>query len=162
MKRSYVPGILIGALLILAAFHYVTEFNTHEISIEELGRLTETSQPRWDSYQEDIKGQIGARPVALWEGEPVSARAQDGVATVTFVVRGPWATYGAAIPLLLRGPEGAIHRHSDVRFENNSVIYIFGSVEEPALAQTVPWVLIKYPHNEKRLPLSPAGTWQAE
>ena len=126
------------------------------ISDEELKRRTEASQPTWPNYEEDIKAQIGAGPVAEWEGRPVEAHVYGDSVEVTFRVMGPWAQRITAIPVLLREPTGAIHRNVRTTTGNGQVIYAFSL---PAQTSVPAWLELKFPHGEKRLVLSPSGVW---
>ena len=128
------------------------------ISDEELTRRAEASSPTWQNYPEDIKGQIGAGPVAEWEGEPVRIRRMRGDLRVTFRVQGPWATRGAAMPVLLKHHKGGWIRSIETVEEAGQLTYVFNLPPEVARAQP-PWVELKYPHGRKRVALDAAGSW---
>ena len=124
-----------------------------------MARRVENSQPTWQSYSEDIKGQIGATPVAEWEGELTEVRLEGGAVRVTFRLSGPWAQRDAAIPVLLREPFGGTRRNTGARRDGDFVTYII-ELPETARGQALPWVELKFPHGQRRLPLSEKGIWR--
>jgi len=128
---------------------------------EELGRRVEASRPAWESYQEDLKSQIGAGPVAAWEGAPVAVRADRSVVRATFRVAGPWAQREAAIPILMRDPLGGVHRSLQADHDGDRVTYLFG-LPASASGTPFPWLEFKYPRQEMRIVLSDGGGWQGE
>lgn len=128
-----------------------------EATPEEIARRCREARPVWQNYQEDIKGQIGARAAASWHGEPVRLEVRDGTARLTMRIHGPWADYPLGIPILLRDPQGGTHSSIDAGPPGPERTYHFSL---PG-ATPPPWIEIHYPHNERRLPLSPEGTWQA-
>ena len=127
------------------------------ISDEELKRRTEASQPTWPNYEEDIKAQVGAGPVAEWAGKPIEASVIGDAVEVTFRVTGPWSQRAAAIPVLLRDPTGGIHRNTRTTTGNGPVIYTFSLPEQTLIPA---WLELKFPHGEKRLVLSSSGEWR--
>ena len=168
MKRNRSPIYFIleltRALAILSILLVVTGMGGigcgSGISDEELKRRTEASQPTWENYEEDIKAQIGAGPVAEWEGRPVGALVKRDAVQVNFYVTGPWAQRDAiAIPVLLREPTGAIHQKARFTATGGSVGYIFKLDEENSIPA---WIELKFPHGEKRITFPPSGLWSEQ
>ena len=65
-----VMGIVLLIFLLLVSFYTVV--NSVRLDTAEIARRCAESHPEWQNYQEDIKGQIGAAPVAEWKGEPLA------------------------------------------------------------------------------------------
>jgi hypothetical protein len=131
-----------------------------EITTEELARRCAESAPTWDSYQEDIKGQIGAAPVAEWRGAPAWAALSEGVLSVGMRVESPWSERTCSLPILLRDPFGEVHLGRNAVLEDGVFVYRFTLGANPDAA--LPWVEIHYPHQIRRLSLRSDGTWTAE
>ncbi|NIA13559.1 MAG: hypothetical protein GWP08_05715 [Nitrospiraceae bacterium] len=125
---------------------------------EELRERVRTSRPAWESYQEDIKSQVGAAPVAEWQGALQRVVCQRNTVRLTFQIQGPWAGRGTAIPVLVREPFGGIHGSLSVQNDQGAVTYLF-ELPEAASATPFPWIEVKFPHQEKRIVLSERGTW---
>ncbi len=154
MRRLGLAALLFGvAVLLFAAV--VAWLAAPEISPEELLRRCEACKPEWLSYQEDIKGQIGARPVALWRGEPVSVRRTGSGWEVAFALSPPWSEYGAAVPVLLRDSLGGELIPESSRMEDGLRVYRYKSPPDAG----GPWVELHYPHTERRIVLDAAGAW---
>ena len=128
------------------------------VSTEELARRIQNSTPTWQSYSEDIKGQVGAAPVAEWEGQISEIRLVGGAVQATFRLSGPWAQRDVAIPVLLREPFGGTCRSTAARRDGDLVTYII-ELPEAARGEALPWVELKFPHGQRRLPLSEEGLW---
>jgi hypothetical protein len=150
----------LGLFLLTCLIVALSWVNSTELSEEDLAARCADSTPRWDSYQEDIKGQVGARPVAQWLGKPVSASANTGAVAVTFQVTGPWAQRTAAVPIIVKDPAGAVrvaHGTGDGAGTVDYKITLPGSEQS-----SVPWLEVQYPHHRERLPLNAEGKWQAD
>ena len=132
---------------------------TPGITDEELEGRVDASRPAWESYQEDLKSQIGAGPVAQWEGVPVKVRAQRRAVHVTFRLTAPWAHRDAALPILMREPLGGVHRNLDARCDGDRVTYLF-ECPQSASGTPFPWIELKYPRHQKRIVLSDRGEWE--
>jgi len=117
---------------------------------EEVRIRAEQSNPSWQNYPEDIKAQLGAGPAAQWQGEPIRAIRRNATVHVVFHVTGPWATYDAAMPVLLRDPYGNIYRNTTFHREEGETVYVFDLKEEAATGPLA-WVEVKYPHHVRRL-----------
>lgn len=130
------------------------------ITSEELRQRAADSRPSWQGYQEDIKTQVGARPVAEWEGQPVSVYREGDVLGATFRLRGPWRGRQVAIPILLQEPYGGIHQSTRAEYAEGTVTYLF-EFTEPAPPAAFPWVELKFPNGERRIALSEHGGWSA-
>lgn len=128
------------------------------LSTRELAARVEKSHPAWEDYQEDIKGQIGAAPVAEWEGTPIRLWFEKDRVFLAFALEGPWATRDVGIPVLLRDPSGRVQRDTHAQRIGSEIRYSF---ERPNLEALPAWLEIKYPHTERRLVLSERGEWQA-
>jgi len=129
------------------------------LSSEELARRVAASRPEWANYQENIKGQIGATPVAEWDGEPIAASASESSLEITFRLSGPWASRELALPVLVRDPYGALHRHERAVRDGSLVRYYFAR-EQPTNSSPLAWVEILYPHHEDRIVFDAAGKWK--
>ncbi len=158
LSLGALAGVL-GAIFLVCLIVAMAWVNATGISEEELASRCAESVPHWDNYQEDIKGQVGARPVALWQGRPLRAQANGPMVEVEFEVTGEWATREAAVPLLLKEPGGAIIVGRGMGNGSGGATYTF---ELPTIEQSrLPWIEVQYPHHRERLPLDAAGQWQA-
>lgn len=146
-----------GGFVLLAVIF--TLQNRQDIDSEELARRCATSRPAWNGYQEDIK-EIGARPVAAWHGRPASARVSHPAIWVSFELTPPWSMWRAALPILLKTPEGAVLQ--SVRSERDGPIrrYYFELPPDAGIT-TPPWLEVQYPHTRMRILLSEDGRWEA-
>ena len=151
-------AVTAALMALCAGVAMVARMGAHEADPAELLRRCNESHPAWLSYQEDIKGQVGATPVARWRGRPVEVRQQSGELTVTFLLESPWADYDAAVPVLLRDPLGREHRQDRVEKDGALRRYTFEMPQDSA-AMTLPWVEIHYPHTERRIALGAEGRW---
>jgi len=158
LSLGALAGIL-GTIFFVCLIVAMAWVNATGISEEELAARCAESVPHWDNYQEDIKGQVGARPVALWQGKPVRAHATDMKVEVEFEVSGEWANREAAVPLLLKEPGGAIIVGRGKGNGSGGATYTF---ELPSADQSrLPWIEVQYPHHRERLPLDATGHWKA-
>jgi len=136
-----------GAII---AVVYISVLSGTPISPEELERRVTASRPTWESYQEDIKAQIGARPVAEWEGRPLRASLEGGALQIAFAVEGVWATRKFAVPVLVRDPSGNVFRSADATHIGAKTGYTF-LLPNSLDPVTLGWVEVRYPGNVKRL-----------
>jgi len=136
----------------------VARMGAHETTPAELEKRCAESDPAWISYQEDIKGQVGAQPVARWRGALQEVRQESDTVTVTFQLEAPWDEYRAAVPVLLRDPMGREHRQDRVVREDGLRRYIF-RLDAQSGASLLPWVDIHFPHTERRVALDAMGHW---
>jgi hypothetical protein len=132
--------------------------NTQSISLSELSRRVATSRPSWQSYQEDIKGQIGATPVAEWAGIPIEVNRESSGVRVVFRLSGAWATREQAMPVLLRDALGNVYRDSSAERAGDRCTYLF-EIPERVGRSGMPWVEIMYPDGNQRVTLSEDGHW---
>ena len=155
--RRLAPVLAAVLFLCLVAFFFV--LNLHDIPASELARRFGAAAPGWASYAEDIKAQVGARPVAIWQGRPIRAEmAREGL-SVTFALSPPWSDYSCALPVLVRLPSGWTCRDHEAVVDPPGCTYHFGGFPEN-MASPPPWIEIRYPHGEKRLPLDAGGRWR--
>ena len=155
-------GRLLGGVLALlagASIVLVSCSSGDALSAEELMGRSVRSMPTWRDYQEDIKGQIGAGSVATWRGHAITVSTSSAGVSVTFELSEPWAGYEAAIPILLRVPEGSVYRADAVVREGMLRRYFF-SVRAGLDMGSLPWVEVHYPHTEQRIMLDAAGSWR--
>jgi hypothetical protein len=154
--------LAIAALLLFAGLVAILTYNNAQgVPAEELSRRCAESRPEWSSYQEDVKGQVGAAPVAAWKGEPVRVELAGGRLLITFRLPPPWSGYDAALPVLVRDPLGSVSRNiSAERRDDGLRVYGF-TLPGAQDAAPIPWIEIRYPHTERRIPLDARGVWQA-
>ncbi len=143
---------LLGALLLGAGCGTAT-------LPEDLEARVQAAEPRWENYDEDLKGMIGAAAVALWAGEVRSAVHAGAVVEVELDVAPPWTEQAASIPLLLRTPSGDVVRAVAERSTGPHRTYRF-PLEDAAAPGQLSWVQVRLPGAERRLPLDSAGTWR--
>lgn len=129
-----------------------------DVSTEELAQRVQRSFPDWANYQEDLKGQLGATPVARWEGRPLRARVARSEVSIVFEVSGAWAEYDFALPILLKDHLGKVYRNRFTRHTNSEVEYIF-HLTNRVEGTSVPWIEVAYPHHLERLAFSDEGEW---
>lgn len=127
-------------------------------STRVLAERVEKSRPAWESYQEDIKGQIGAGPVAEWEGTPSRLWIDGERIFLAFALKGPWAARDLGMPVLLRDPSGRVQIGVRADRKGSTICYVF---DRPKLEGIPTWLEVKYPHTERRLVLSNRGEWLA-
>ena len=126
----------------------------------ELARRVAAAHPAWQSYEEDIKAQLGAGPAAEWSGSLDAVRCDAESIRATFRVVGPWSRRTVAAPILMREPTGRVLQNRDASNDGGSVTYVF---DRPStLTSDVPaWLEFRFPHGEGRVVLSENGTWNA-
>lgn len=154
-RRTVKAGLVVaGALFALLLLLSVNE----SLSEDELARRVAQSQPSWNNYDEDLKAQLGAAPVAQWEGSLSGIQWEPGVVRVSFSLRGDWAERDAAIPVLVKLPTGETMRHESALRAGGQVEYRF-----PSSCDIPPrWVRVRYPfYGERRIVLSEEGCWEA-
>jgi len=156
--RRLIAGTAGCAFLALVAI--TAYMNSGDLSPEELARRCADSFPAWQSYQEDIKAQIGARPVAEWKGRPTGVLQDGRHVRVTFLLTEPWNGRGAVLPVLLRDPLGVVYRNVGFESRGSERIYLFELTETSAVSR-LPWIELQFPHSEMRLPLDVRGAWRA-
>lgn len=130
------------------------------VNENELARRVRASRPTWQSYQEDVKGQIGAGPVAEWRGTVDEVRVEDGHIRVTFRVAGPWAARELAVPILLNEPLNGARREVSAIREGDRTTYLFDLPPEKS-GLPVPWIELKFPGGQRRIALDTQGRWTA-
>ena len=129
-----------------------------EVSPDELLRRCEVSQPHWESYQEDVKAQVGAGPIADWSGTPRAVSLTDKAILVDLDVAPPWDARDAAAPVLLRDAFGDTVRQDAVEPLGDRILrYHFPRSGDPARVPA--WVELRFPHGEAWLPLDTDGHW---
>ena len=97
--------------------------------------------------------------MATWEGYPVGVSMSGEDVSVTFALMEPWAGYEAAMPILLRGPDGVVYRADAVVREGKLRRYSFSVVGRSKVGFH-PWVEVHYPHTEQRIALDAMGSWR--
>ena len=145
--------LLLGALLLGAGCQPAT-------LPDDLEARVEAAAPRWENYDEDLKGMVGATAVALREGQVRRAIHADAVVEIGLEVGPPWAGHTASIPLLLRTPNGDVARARAEPGTGPHRTYRFRLDDAPEPGQ-LSWVQVRLPGAERRLPLDSAGTWEA-
>ena len=127
---------------------------------EALLERCRASRPEWAGYQEDIKGQIGAGPVAAWKGELTAIVQRGGTVSVTFHLEPPWSGFEAALPVLLRDPMGGVHYPGPARADGALREYTFVLGAE-ASGTAFPWLEVRAPRRDWRVTLDADGRWRA-
>lgn len=151
-------AVMAVLITLSAGLAVVARMGAHKTDPAELAKRCDESRPAWTSYQEDIKGQVGAEPVARWRGQVEEVRQEAGSVIVTFQLEQPWADYEAAVPILLRDPMGHEYRQDAVEREGGTRRYVFRMDPQTGASQ-LPWVEIHFPHTERRIALGSAGRW---
>lgn len=151
-------GAAVAVLLIAALVAVIAAVNAQDPSPADLVLRCRASQPAWNGYQEDVK-EIGARPVARWHGEPVSLTFKPGEVRLTMALSPPWDAWEAALPVLLKDPEGRVVRNDFDEREGALRVYVFKRPETAADPRP-PWLEIQFPHTRQRLYLGTDGTWR--
>lgn len=157
--RWYI-GIALVAFSAVMLWGMLTTDSRVDVSTEELAQRVQQSFPDWADYQEDLKGQLGATPVARWEGVPLRARVAGDHVTVVFEVSGPWADYDFALPILIKDHLGKVYRNNGARRTGQEVEYTF-RLRDRVEGTSVPWLEIAYPHHFQRIAFSDEGEWSA-
>lgn len=130
-----------------------------ELDAERLQQRCAESSPSWTSFEEDLKASVGATPVALWQGEPVAVEMEEEGIQVEFALEGAWATLNTQLPILLRLPSGEIFRNSAAKVDFSTPGAYFFAVGVVTNGN-IPWVELRYPQHEQRIPLDAAGGWR--
>jgi hypothetical protein len=146
-----VAGIIVILLMVITANRPITE--------EELARRVQQCAPSWSNYDEDLKAQLGATPVAEWEGELEGVGWEASALTVSFALTGDWAKRDIGIPVLVKLPVGETVRSGSFSRNGSMAIYRF-----PTPLDSPPqWVVVRYPfYGERRVVLSKDGHWSAD
>lgn len=127
----------------------------------ELAQRAAESHPAWQSYNEDIKAQMGAGPSAEWSGTLTQVACEAESIRATFQVTGPWAARDAAMPVLMREPTGHVFQNRSSTREGALVTYVFERAD--SLRSEIPaWLEFHYPHGEQRVAFNGQGVWRAE
>lgn len=133
---------------------------TPQLKDAELLARCARSRPSWASYEEDLKAQIGATPTALWQGRLTEAQWEEtGQFKTTFEITGPWSGLQAMLPILLKLPDGEMLRNDPVPSPPGQTRVYWFSVQ--GQRRGVPWVELKYPHEERRISLDDSAMWRA-
>ena len=66
----------------------------------------------------------------------------------------------AALPLLLKDPEGHVYRNTDSARDDAGRVYHFPPIPGTDLSFP-PWVELQYPHVKRRIHLDAQGRWRA-
>ena len=147
-----VRAVFFGTLLILLVAAPIVLFSGSGPSEAELATRVKAAHPDWPDYQEDMKGQVGAGPVAEWVGEPVAAYQDGKDVVVRFRLTGPWVKRDLSLPILLRDPVLKVYRHASAARHGDITDYRFHVSDQDE--RVLPWVEVKYPHHTRRLTLT--------
>ena len=139
------------AVFMVLLCSFITGACTLKTDDSELATRTVNARPAWANYQEDIKAQIGATPVAQWQGTPRRAWQDSQGIHVQFVLKSPWDKRTCTIPVLIRDSGGTISQSIKGIIENNALTYTFPP--SPLAVVSSASIEIKYPHDERRLVL---------
>jgi hypothetical protein len=144
--------VFIGGVLLFAA---VVQLPT--VDDKALAERCASSAPSWQGYAEEIKGQVGAAPVAEWNGDVVAADFRNGQLRIHVDLTGPWVDRPFAIPILVRDPYGKVHLGRRVQGEGAARAYIVDIPGGGALT----WVEVATPDGRHRITLGPDQSWSA-
>ncbi len=147
------------AVVFIAVVSILAMVNSQGLPRDELLKRCQDSHPQWERYQEEIKGEIGARPVAEWNGEPIAVRQNNGEVLITFLMKGPWITYAVPLPVLMRDPLGKVQCSTNAEYAGAACTYHFPRPKEEADA-ILPWIEVHYPRQELRISLDSQGNWK--
>ena len=153
--RTLLGTAVAGFVLCFGFFYYL---NSREVPEAELLRRCTAARPAWQSYQEDIKAEVGAGPVAAWRGRPIEAQFDVAEISVVFEVAGEWAERDVLLPVLLQLPTGEVVMGSAGTRGVGRRTYVFAV--DPA-APRPSWAELKYPHRTIRIVPDAEGTWRA-
>lgn len=148
---------LIAIALTVALIALIATVNAQDPSQAELVKRCRASQPAWNGYQEDIK-EIGARPVARWQGTPVSMSVTSSEVRLTMKLAPPWDNWDCALPILIKDPEARVLRNDRDERQGDLRVYLF-NLQAMAGEPMPPWLEIQFPHTRQRLFLDADGNW---
>ncbi len=151
-RTSGVRRTLLSVFLVFLAFGC-----SARVADEELFRRASAAHPAWQSYEEDIKAQMGAQSAAEWSGLLVRVDCDAATIRAAFRLEGPWASRACAFPILMREPGGSVARNGDARRENGLLTYAF----ERSKSEAPAWLEFRFPHGERRIVLDAQGHWEA-
>ena len=118
-----------------------------------------SSEPSWSNYDEDLKGSLGARPFAAWEGRPVSASMREGNLVLMVSMEAPWSEYDFGLPLLIRDHLGhIIPGRPEAGVTEATRLYVF-PLAAHGVDSAPPWITLLYPRHEMRITLDAEGRW---
>lgn len=120
------------------------------ISRNELAERIAKCHPTWQSYEEDLKAQLGAAPTAEWDGQPESAHYHDRSLTVEVSMTGPWIEYQLAAPILVKDASGAVLQLTSMELAGDRAVYRF-SLGASTGGTSLAWIDVKYPRGQRRL-----------
>lgn len=152
-----------GLLVAIAALVVVVVLAPYWVSSrtpdpEDLARRCAASVPVWANYDEDLKASLGAQAFAAWEGAPVAAEMRGGDFIMTFSLSPPWSEFDFTLPLLVRDHLGHVIPGRAPAGDGAKRRYVF-PLAAHGVAETPPWVTVRYPRHELRLTLGADGTW---
>lgn len=156
MRRIIVGALALLLVLIIVA---IARIGVYDVTPEEVAQRCREAKPSWQSYSEDIKGQIGARPVALWRGEMAHVRQENGSLSILFRIEEPWSGWEAAMPVLVRDPMGAVCLGVAEDQVGPERRYRFALAADDDSAP-LPWIEVQYPHAQIRITLNSQGEWR--
>jgi hypothetical protein len=154
MKR--LAWAVAGLIALITA--YVALLPAPVLTPDVIAARARAAQPAWGRYDEDVKGLVGAAPVATWHGTPRWVRADASGLSLAFAIDGAWRDYAAPMPILARDPFGAEHLCNAGHWEDGVFVYHL-----PALAGSAPpWLELRFPRMQTRVQLDAAGYWSSE
>ena len=159
-NRVLHSALILAGLFFLLLIAVFTLRNSSVLAPAELARRCAESRPAWNGYQEDIK-EIGARPVARWHGWPSRLTLSGATVRLVFELEPPWDNWNAALPVLLKTPDGQTFRNEGFVRDGTTCIYTFQLLADSDVSRP-PWLEIQYPHIKQRLYLNAEGAWHGE
>ncbi len=151
--------ILSAIALFIVLVIILAMVNSQGVPRDELMKRCQESHPQWERYQEEIKGEIGARPVAEWNGEPIAVNRNGDEVLITFQLEGPWIDYAVPLPILLRDPLGNVQCSTTAEYAGATCTYHFSRPKDEA-DSLLPWIEVHYPRQELRISLDSQGNWK--
>jgi hypothetical protein len=128
------------------------------VSGKELSDRAAKARPAWQSYEEDIKAQMGAGPAAEWNGSLTRVEMDQSSIRATFRIEQPWASRDIPFPILMRQPKGGISQNKEGRREDGFFIYLFDRPEDMR-GEPPAWLEFRFPHGQRRIVLNANGGW---
>lgn len=141
---------LVGIGVVVLSLAIVSSLARTPLTEDELAKRVLASEPTWESYQEDIKAEVGSAAAAEWQGEPTRAWFEFDTVRIAFAIRGKWGERTFGVPILARDPAGTVFRSSALERRDGEPIYAIPLPKDLSKI-TVSWIEVRYPGGTRRL-----------